>query len=924
MIPKKTVESLRLRYIAGLSIIAFLITSSFIAMQMVIADQRNYSNVVSLAGHQSGLVNRIAFFSGIMATSDDYTEFDMARSQVGRTLHKLRSSHEALRQGSKDLGVPKITNKNLQIIYDDPMVGLEVALESFLERAEAVQKSSSADLTINSPEYIFLVTYGPHALEPMLDAAVDEYKNIAHNAINRIENLEWIIWLATVLTLLGEIVFIFRPLEGHVRQALNSLQQSIANLTSTRQRLLIAQEMASVGDWQYDIETGKLTWSEQVYVICGVSCKDFIVSLESTNQLIHPEDQDTVKEAFRSAQENNESISTQYRFIRPDGLERVVFQKTLPVLNSVGEVHRLHGTIQDITERKELSVRLEKQAENIPGFIFQFLLSPEGVGRFVYASKGAVDIYGILPEVLLNDSSGIAKFIHPEDAYKVRRSIMMSKIKLITWQDRFRVYHPDKGEIWIEGHATPEKLKDGGTQWYGYLWDITERKAQETQIRQLALYDPLTGLANRRLLKDRLQHAMITARRQHNWGAVLMLDMDNFKILNDTQGHGLGDKLLVEVGNRLAMCIRETDTIARLGGDEFVVLLEWVGGNETEVRQISMAIAEKIRLSLAAPYLLGAKQHVHHASASIGVAIFKGKELTDGELLKRADVAMFEAKELGRNRVCLYNKERQFLISSKTAMADELRAALANGELSLYYQPQVNSVGRVCGAEALLRWLPPGKDPISPGIFIPIAEETGLIVAIGEWVLDTACKHILDLSANTLPDDFAIAVNVSARQFSDDNFLEKIKTTIARYNIDTRRLKIELTESCLVLDMGRAQRVLDALQAMGVHTELDDFGTGYSSLTSLKNLPLDTLKVDMSLVHGIGIDLRDEALLKASIAMADALKINVIAEGVETRLQNDFLLREGCKIFQGYLHGRPMQFEKFVEMLLAKNGSDRQ
>jgi diguanylate cyclase (GGDEF)-like protein/PAS domain S-box-containing protein len=356
-------------------------------------------------------------------------------------------------------------------------------------------------------------------------------------------------------------------------------------------------------------------------------------------------------------------------------LERIVFQKTIPVLNSAGEVHRLHGTIQDITERKELSVRLEKQAENIPGFIFQFHLSPEGVGRFVYASKGAVDIYGISPESLMNDSSGIAKFIHLEDAYKVRRSIMMSKIKVTIWQDRFRVCHPDKGEIWVEGHATPEKLIDGGTKWYGYLWDITERKVQENQIRQLALYDPLTGLANRRLLKDRLQHAMITARRQHNCGAVLMLDMDNFKILNDTQGHGLGDKLLVEVGNRLEMCIRETDTIARLGGDEFVVLLECVVGNETEVQQISMAIAEKIRLSLAVPYLLGAQQHVHHASASIGVAIFKGKELTEGELLKRADVAMFEAKELGRNRVCLYNKERQFLISSKTAMADELRMA---------------------------------------------------------------------------------------------------------------------------------------------------------------------------------------------------------------------------------------------------------
>jgi hypothetical protein len=227
MIPTKTVENLRLRYIAGLSIIAFLITSSFIAMQMVIADQRNYSNVVSLAGHQAGLVNRIAFFSGIMAISDDYAEFDMARSQVGRTLYKLRTAHEALRQGSKDLGVPKITNKNLEIIYDDPMVGLDVALERFLERAESVQKNSHSDLTINSPAYIFLVTYGPHALEPMFDAAVDEYKNIAHNAISRLENFEWIIWLATILTLFGELLLIFRPLEGHVRQALNSLHQSI-------------------------------------------------------------------------------------------------------------------------------------------------------------------------------------------------------------------------------------------------------------------------------------------------------------------------------------------------------------------------------------------------------------------------------------------------------------------------------------------------------------------------------------------------------------------------------------------------------------------------------------------------------------------------------------------------------------------------
>ena len=309
---------------------------------------------------------------------------------------------------------------------------------------------------------------------------------------------------------------------------------------------------------------------------------------------------------------------------------------------------------------------------------------------------------------------------------------------------------------------------------------------------------------------------------------------------------------------------------------------------------------------------------MHHASASIGVAIFKGKELSDGELLKRADVAMFEAKELGRNRVCLYNKKRQVLISSKTAIAEDLRSALGKNELSLYYQPQVNTDGKVCGAEALLRWLPPGKDPVSPGVFIPIAEETGLIIRIGEWVLHTACQHILQLPKMGLPDDFAIAVNISARQFSDDDFLEKIRAIIESYGIATNRLKLELTESCLVQDMRRAQRILEALQAMGLHTELDDFGTGYSSLTSLKNLPLNTLKVDKSLIHGIGVDRRDEAIVKAAIAMAKALSLNVIGEGVETWPQNDFVIGEGCGILQGFLHARPMTFDDF-KAFLAKN-----
>ncbi len=923
MLPAKTVENLRFRYITGLSIIAILITSSFFMMQKVISDQLNYSSIISMAGHQAGLVNRIAYFSSLMAISDDDAEFDMARAQVGRTLNKLKDSHEALRHGSPALNLPKISNDNLESIYEDPMVGLEVALHRFLERVESVLKSSTAELNINSQDYIFLTTYGPHALEPMLDAAVDEYKKIARNAITRIEKLEWFVWLATIFTLFFEMLFIFRPFEKQIKQTLNSLEQSIATLTSTRQRLLEAQRMASVGDWQLEIETGELTWSDQVYHICGVSSEDFLVSRQTSNQLIHPDDRNAVKAALLRAIKNKETISMEYRFVRPNGRERLVYQKTIPVKDSAGKVDLLQGTIQDITERKELSVRLEKQAENIPGFIFQFHLSPEGAGHFFYASKGVMDIYGISPEEIVHDSSRIAGIIHPGDDLRVRKNIMVSSRKLTTWQDQFRVNHPKKGEIWVEGHATPEKLRSGGTQWYGYLWDITERKAQENQIKQLALYDPLTGLANRRFLKDRLQHATVTAQRQQNLGALLMLDMDNFKVLNDTQGHNLGDELLIEVARRLQLCTRETDTIARLGGDEFVVLLEWIGENETEARRVACNIAEKIRSSLGQPYLLGGKKHVHHASASIGVALFKGKEWSDGELLKRADVAMFEAKELGRNRVCLYNKKRQVLISSKTALAEDLRRALANNELSLYYQPQVNNAGEICGAEALLRWFPPGKDPISPGVFIPIAEETGLIIRIGEWVLNTACQNILNLPFNKLPDNFAIAVNISARQFSDDDFLAKIRATIKRYNIDTKRLKLELTESCLVQDMQRAQSILEALQEMGLHTELDDFGTGYSSLTSLKNLPLNTLKIDKSLVHGIGVDIRDEAIVRAAIAMARALRLNVIAEGVETRAQNDFLIGERCEILQGFLHARPMTFDDFVAFVAANHDIHR-
>lgn len=361
--------------------------------------------------------------------------------------------------------------------------------------------------------------------------------------------------------------------------------------------------------------------------------------------------------------------------------------------------------------------------------------------------------------------------------------------------------------------------------------------------------------------------------------------------------------------------MRDTDTIARLGGDEFVVLLESLGSSVKVGHRTAMRVAEKIRVSLNQTYYLDKNQHTHHCSASIGVAIFQGHGRSYGELLKRADVAMFEAKDLGRNRVCFFTEQRQSVINERTAMAHDMQRALDNGEFQMYYQPQVANTGLMAGAEALLRWRPPKGEFIPPSTFIPIAEDTGLIIPLGEWVLRTVCRHILNFCFYSLPIGFAVAVNISARQFSDDEFINKVAKILKRTNVDTHRLKLELTESCLIHDLERGQKNLKTLRAMGMHIELDDFGTGYSSLNSLKNLPLDTIKIDRSLVSGIEGDIRDEAIVRAAIAMGKALSLTVIAEGVETAEHNDFLIKEGCDVLQGFLHAKPLPYRTFLTYL---------
>ncbi|MBV8665752.1 MAG: EAL domain-containing protein [Burkholderiaceae bacterium] len=473
-----------------------------------------------------------------------------------------------------------------------------------------------------------------------------------------------------------------------------------------------------------------------------------------------------------------------------------------------------------------------------------------------------------------------------------------------TWKGEFWARRAD-GEVfpvWLS--ITAVRSDAGNTSHYVYsIIDITERKLAEDEIRNLAFYDPLTKLPNRRLLNERLRHALATSVRNANEGALLFIDLDNFKKLNDTRGHEIGDFLLEEVGRRLSTCLRQGDTAARLGGDEFVVLLEALGTHALEAADGAETVAKKIQDTLTQPYLLQGKEH--HSTPSIGVCLFKGQDVTADDLLKQADLAMYQAKAAGRNTIRFFDPEMQEAVSAHAAMEADLRRALLGEQFVLHYQIQVDSSGGVVGAEALVRWRHPERGMVSPAAFIPLAEETGLILPLGEWVLDTACKQLKQWAQQAETRHLSLAVNISARQFHDTNFVSQVLAALERNGVDPRKLKLELTESLLLKDVDAIIAKMKILMNRGVRFSLDDFGTGYSSLSYLKQLPLEQLKIDQSFVRDIFVDANDLAIVRAIVTLGRSLGLAVIAEGVETEEQRAFLEASGCNTFQGYLFGKP-------------------
>jgi diguanylate cyclase (GGDEF)-like protein len=402
-------------------------------------------------------------------------------------------------------------------------------------------------------------------------------------------------------------------------------------------------------------------------------------------------------------------------------------------------------------------------------------------------------------------------------------------------------------------------------------------------------------------------------------GALLTLDLDRFKSVNDTRGHAIGDELLLSVGHRLRQCVRESDSVARMGGDEFVVLVEGLGSHEPSARNAAELVAEKVRLALAEPFPLGDPPVEHHGSSSIGMVLFQGAEVAQETLLKQADVALYKSKESGRNAVRLFNPGMQGHIDSRAAMELRLRRALPNNEFQLHLQPQVDEHGRVSGAEALLRWHPTDAKPVSPVEFIPLAEETGLIVPIGQWVLEQACETLAAWRDDPVLSPLRIAVNISARQFRQPDFVVGVRSALLRHHAPAQRLELELTESMLLDDVEQTVLRMRELREMGLAFSLDDFGTGYSSLAYLKRLPLNQLKIDRSFVRDISTDPNDAAIVSAITAMSHRLGLHVIAEGVETEAQRQYLIDCGCRTFQGWLYAPAMPAPKFETWVRERN-----
>lgn len=547
---------------------------------------------------------------------------------------------------------------------------------------------------------------------------------------------------------------------------------------------------------------------------------------------------------------------------------------------------------------------------------FRLLLNHSPVGIFHYDTNFTITFCNKrFADLLQNSVDNIAgidlKSLKDQSVFSALEKALLGEVG--HYEGRYSATYSD-ANIWVSLICAPSlDSNENVVGGIAIIQDISERKKAEYIIENLAFYDSLTQLPNRQLLLDRLKQALAASAHSDRYGALLFLDLDNFKILNDSHGHDAGDSLLRQAAARLTTCLLEDDTVARLGGDEFVVLIEDLSSQDTMAATQAEIIGEKILAALQQPYQLGEKEYQN--TASIGVVLFNGHSQAVEELLKHADIAMYQAKKAGRNTLRFFDPQMQDAVNNRVDIEHELRKALENQQFKLFYQIQVDRSHHILGAETLIRWEHPERGFISPAEFIPLAEETGLILPIGQWVIETACSQLKTWQQNAKTRDLTLSVNVSAKQFHQAEFVTHLKDVIKRHAINPLQLKIELTESFLLENIDETIAIMTALNKIGIQFSLDDFGTGYSCLQYLKRLPLVQLKIDQSFVRDLVADSSDRAIVRTIICMAKSLDLNVIAEGVETEEQLQLLLNKGCEHFQGYLFSQPIPISQLNELL---------
>jgi diguanylate cyclase (GGDEF)-like protein/PAS domain S-box-containing protein len=614
----------------------------------------------------------------------------------------------------------------------------------------------------------------------------------------------------------------------------------------------------------------------------------------SLRKLVIAADQDRWMQHFMAVTKKSQMSSVELSMGQGDG---TVFQAQLDCVSNPSGVRI---SFVDITQRKFVENELRIAAAAFSSQNGMLITDPNGVIQRINPAfsettgYSAREVIGKTPALLQSGRQG-----------KQFYQQMWTELKLKgCWQGE--IWNKRKnGEIYAELLTiTAIKSDDQAViHFVGSFNDITANKDAEDRIHLLAYYDTLTGLPNRRLLQDRLDQAIVATARDGTYGAMFFIDLDHFKALNDSRGHDVGDLLLVEVAQRLRESVREHDTVARQGGDEFVVLMETMGATASMAAVVAEQLGNKLHEALARPFNLHGYEY--HCKASIGVGLFHAHDTVEA-LFKHADLALYQAKTAGRNKLCFFDPAMQVALELRSLLESALHKAVPKGQLRLYYQPQVDTAHRVTGVEALLRWQHPQRGLVLPNEFIPLAEDTGLILPIGRWVLEAACTQIKAWENATLTSELQIAVNVSARQFRQPDLVAQIDRVLADSAIKPARLKLELTESILLEDVLDTIAKMQAIKALGVCFSLDDFGTGYSSLAYLAQLPLDQLKIDKSFVCNIPGVKKDETIVRAIVTMGLGLGLNVIAEGVEDERQRKFLETLGCHEYQGYLFSHPL------------------